>query len=271
MDWSETTCSHSNVYIILCWTSRVLTPVHTLFFIAHQVLSPQSIHYSLLNITCSHSTAYIILYWTSRALTPVHTVFLIEHHVLSPQSIHYSLLNITCSHSIPYIILYWTSRAPTLVHTLFFIEHHVLSLQSIHYSLLNITCRHSSPYIILYWTSRAVTPVHTIFLLNICWCLLSELRLHDVNNHQMTLQWSYRQFVTTVHALFYFLHDIMALKKRWSHIDAVSHTLCLHFDYVTNDYTRHYVTSKLWHEHVTNDINVAIYRFYSPIYSRSFV
>ena len=50
-------------------------------------------------------------------------------------------------------------------------------------------------------------------------------------NTKMTLERAQKQFVTKVHTLFYFLHDITIHKWRWKrrslHIDPVSHSLGL--------------------------------------------
>ena len=50
-------------------------------------------------------------------------------------------------------------------------------------------------------------------------------------NTKITLEWAHKQFVTRVHTLFYFLHDItnpwMALKQGSSHIIPVFHSLAL--------------------------------------------
>ena len=54
------------------------------------------------------------------------------------------------------------------------------------------------------------------------------------------------------------------MKRRPSHIDSVSHSLCLHSaDDVTIDNTNNYKTSQWWREHVKGDIHLVRYCFYS--------
>ena len=50
----------------------------------------------------------------------------------------------------------------------------------------------------------------TVYVLTrgLFWCLFPELRSNEGNKHQITLEWAHKQFVTRVHTLFYFLHDI---------------------------------------------------------------
>ena len=52
------------------------------------------------------------------------------------------------------------------------------------------------------------------------------------NKHQINLEWTHKQFITTKHRLFYFLHDATAhkwrSKRRFSHIGTVPHLVCLH-------------------------------------------
>ena len=43
------------------------------------------------------------------------------------------------------------------------------------------------------------------------WCLFPELRSNDGNKYQITPEWAQKQFVTRVHTLFYFLHDITSI------------------------------------------------------------
>ena len=40
-------------------------------------------------------------------------------------------------------------------------------------------------------------------------CLYPDLWSNSRNKHKITLEWAHKQFVTRVHTLFYFLHDIM--------------------------------------------------------------
>ena len=51
-------------------------------------------------------------------------------------------------------------------------------------------------------------------------------------NTKITLKWAHKQFVTAVHTLFYFLHNIrnpyMVIKKISSHINSMPHMLCWH-------------------------------------------
>ena len=42
----------------------------------------------------------------------------------------------------------------------------------------------------------------------VCWCLFPKLLSNEESIHQSTLYWAQKQFVTRVHTLFYFLHDI---------------------------------------------------------------
>ena len=63
------------------------------------------------------------------------------------------------------------------------------------------------------------------------WCLFPELRSNKRNRHQNNTPVSPEQFVTRVHALFYFSHDVRIhkwrQKRRSSYIDRVSHLLGL--------------------------------------------
>ena len=63
-------------------------------------------------------------------------------------------------------------------------------------------------YVLEWRTVSALTRV-------LFWCLFPELRSNEGNKQQkkemntkITLEWGKKQFVTRVHNLFYFLHDI---------------------------------------------------------------
>ena len=83
---------------------------------------------------------------------------------------------------------------------------------------LTLTCTihiFKSKYRIMY-----VLAWRTVYALTrgLFWCLFPEKRSNEGNKHQITLEWAHKQFVTRVHTLFYFLHDItnpkMTLKTR---------------------------------------------------------
>ena len=90
---------------------------------------------------------------------------------------------------------------------------------------------------------------------------------------KITLDWAQKQFVTRVHTLFYFLHDITTIKMT-KNDDRHTSTLCLtHWVYVllmTSQSIGHDVTmtGQLWSGHVTNDILLVRYWFNSRRYSR---
>ena len=64
-----------------------------------------------------------------------------------------------------------------------------------------------------------VNHIHYLsFYVQIEWCMYSRAQLRKLITREITLSWAHKQFVTRVHTLFYFLHDItnpkMTLKTR---------------------------------------------------------
>ena len=94
---------------------------------------------------------------------------------------------------------------------------------------------------------------------------LSRATSREINT-KITLDWAHKQFITKVHALFYYyLHDItypkIMLKTRiFTHHPCVSLTrLTLMMSQSIGDDVA--MTRLLWPEHVTSDIYLARYQF----------
>ena len=92
-------------------------------------------------------------------------------------------------------------------------------------------------------------------------------------NTKITLEWAHKQFVTRVHKLCYLLHDItnpkITLKTRiFTSSPCLTrslYTLLMTSQSIDDDVT---MTRQLRREHVTSDIWLVRYRFYSRRYSR---
>ena len=102
------------------------------------------------------------------------------------------------------------------------------------------------------------------------WCLFPELCSNEGNKHQNNTRVSaaHKQFVTRVHTLFYFLHDItnpwITLKQGSSLRSSVCLTRLLYVLLMTpqsmeDDVT---MTTQLWRDNVTSDMWLVRYRFY---------
>ena len=83
-------------------------------------------------------------------------------------------------------------------------------------------------YVLVWRTVYVLTRGLFLVFISPCWAATREI------NSKITLKWAHKQFVTRVHTLFYFLHDItnpkMTLKLRisthHSHVSLARFTLC---------------------------------------------
>ena len=91
-------------------------------------------------------------------------------------------------------------------------------------------------------------------------------------NTKLTLDWVHKQFVTTVHLLFFILHDIMDPYMMIKY-DRHTSTRCLGSTIfvllMASQCNR--ATWPLWRKRVKSDITLVIYRFYSRRYSQPVV
>ena len=80
---------------------------------------------------------------------------------------------------------------------------HIISFHSCSFIQVSLIMnKYRIMYVLEWWTVYALTR-------GLFWCLFPELRTAMEINTKIILDWVHKQFVTRVHTLFYFLHNIM--------------------------------------------------------------